>query len=833
MATEVGQESKLRDDLERIYIPHLKSQFQRAQPILFTGAGFSVDAKNAAGASLPTYGGLQRELWRLCFPGDAFEEESTLADLFEHALKRHRKALGTLLTDLLRVNASSLPEWYAQTFRLPWFRCYTLNVDDLAVAVERAFDIPRRVKTISATSSSASTEGSDETQVLEVVHLNGTLDDAPDHVTFSVTQFADRLSRPDPWYMRFVVDLLSHPIVVVGSRLDEPPLWQHLEYRGARGGRDLGELRPRSYLVTPKLAKARRALLAELNICWIPMTGEEFARRVLSELDNACEKGLGFLRAHGETRDRGAELQDVTELATNPTEQTEFLLGHEPTWSDLQSGRAIRRDSDERLWSDITAALEEDRSSLVVVTGTAGSGKSTALMGGCLKLVAEGKRVAWIDRDSNVSIHDIRRAMRATDPPKVVAIDDADVYGSSLASIVRELLEARDGLVLLVALRSTRIDRALNPSVLKDIDRRELAMPPLTDDDIDSLIQVLDEHNRLGALKGMSLGDRREVLRGQCGRQLLVAMIQATSGRKFEEKAIQELTDLEAEGARIYALVAVAHAFRFPLRRDEILLAIGGGSNETLNVVNRLLSRHIVSIRNDGLIQARHRVIAEVLHDELQKEGQMAPILAGLAFMAASKVRPDLRRSDRSWRMLRYIINHDYLLRIMGLERARNLYGTLESMLDWEFQYWLQRGSAEVEQGDLGLARLFISQARSLSADSALVETEWAYLMFREAIANPHAREAQTSVDEATTILEDLIGRHARVDSYPYHVLGSQMLAWSRRSMRKSQRKSQYLEKVIGIVEAGVRQHPREKQLRKLLEDVRREYLSIAVSGQK
>ena len=41
-------------DLQRICIPHLRTQFKRAQPILFTGAGFSVAARNSSGETLPT-----------------------------------------------------------------------------------------------------------------------------------------------------------------------------------------------------------------------------------------------------------------------------------------------------------------------------------------------------------------------------------------------------------------------------------------------------------------------------------------------------------------------------------------------------------------------------------------------------------------------------------------------------------------------------------------------------------------------------------------------------------------------------------------------------------
>ena len=244
---------------------------------------------------------------------------------------------------------------------------------------------------------------------------------------------------------------------------------------------------------------------------------------------------------------------------------------------------------------------------------------------------------------------------------------------------------------------------------------------------------------------------------------------------------------------------------------------------------SNLLAGILFTDRGDGYVQARHRVIAEVLHSELQKQGVMRSVLSGLAFMAASKVSATMRRSTRPWRMLRHFVNHDYLLRSIGLEGTRNLYGTLESILDWDFHYWLQRGSVEVEEGDLGLARLFLSHARSTAEGDSLVENEWAYLLFREAIDNPGAKDAPELVEEATSILEDLIGRHSRVDSYPYHVLGSQGLAWSRRGMRKSHAKGQYLEKLQNAVSAGIRLHPGELQLKKLLQDITREYLSMAV----
>ena len=56
------------EELQRVCIPHLRTQFKRAQPILFTGAGFSVAARNSSGETLPTYAALQKKALGPLFP---------------------------------------------------------------------------------------------------------------------------------------------------------------------------------------------------------------------------------------------------------------------------------------------------------------------------------------------------------------------------------------------------------------------------------------------------------------------------------------------------------------------------------------------------------------------------------------------------------------------------------------------------------------------------------------------------------------------------------------------------------------------------------------------
>jgi hypothetical protein len=171
------------------------------------------------------------------------------------------------------------------------------------------------------------------------------------------------------------------------------------------------------------------------------------------------------------------------------------------------------------------------------------------------------------------------------------------------------------------------------------------------------------------------------------------------------------------------------------------------------------------------------------------------------------------------------------LLRAVGSEEARNLYGELENVLSWDSHFWLQRGSLEVDLRSLNRAEHFLNQAQALAPDDALVETEQAYFTFCKAIENPRAIEAPERVSKATETLADLIRRRGSVDHYPYHVLGSQALAWARRGIPNRDEKAKFLKRVLDLVAGGRDKHPRSKELEQLSSDLRKELLSIAIES--
>lgn len=231
--------------------PELADVIASGDAMLFTGAGFSADARDLDGNPLPDSEQMRCELSKMIFDDDQVDD-SSLQDLYDAALMKCPDRLHAYIARRLRIGDAPLPRHFAAWFTAPWKRIYTLNVDDLEVAVARQYRIPK----------------------LDVVHLNGVAG-AADELTFSTLQYAQRLCGSDRTYEQLVKDFEQAPFVFAGTTLDEVTLWQHLERRRRSNGE--ATERPASFLVSSALTRARQILLETLGITWVRATIAEIA----------------------------------------------------------------------------------------------------------------------------------------------------------------------------------------------------------------------------------------------------------------------------------------------------------------------------------------------------------------------------------------------------------------------------------------------------------------------------------------------------------------------------------------------------------------------------
>ncbi len=523
----------------------LANQLSRGDVILFTGAGFSRLAVARNGKPVPSVSDLRNMLWPLAFPNQAVDDESSLGDIYDCATRNAQNQVGEALKESLKVQTDKVPDCYRTWFSTPWRRIYTLNVDDLDEAAQLKFSLPRKIRALSALKGDLPIENYD----LLSIHLNGRVDDYPE-MTFSQRQYGERTARPDPWYQHLVADLLSHPIIFVGTQLDEPPLWQQLELR-KRKGQGTRELRPGSYLVTPKLAAARRSMLEHFNIQLVEMTQEEFVSQVLDLMTAEATRGLHAISDRRGTGSGGPPLLRVAELRTEQDDGTgEFLLGRQPCWADIVTGRAVTREFEHGLRDKIN----NDNHQVILLTGTAGSGKSTTLMRLALEYQAQGKEVLWINPEVDATFQQIRGEVQRSNAD-VIAMDEIDLFGHGASHLFHDLISDNEKLMIIGSIRSTRLDllQAIEGE-LSSIQTLSYTIPHLEDSDIELLLNALAAAHRLGKLRGKSHEEQVAAFRNQAGRQLLVAMIEATSNERFEEKIDRECQELGPDAGLIYAL---------------------------------------------------------------------------------------------------------------------------------------------------------------------------------------------------------------------------------------------------------------------------------------
>ncbi len=161
-------------------------------------------------------------------------------------------------------------------------------------------------------------------------------------------------------------------------------------------------------------------MLERYNVKWVALDAEEFCARYISP-PLASGRVVPAPPASPTTT-----FEDVAIARAAPSpDLADFLVGREPQWADVSDGFAIAR-SCER---DIVNCLSSGEVRALIITGTAGNGKSTVMRRLALSLQAAGKRVLWLRDDAPGTLAEIRAAALAEPADAAVFIDHAQRSG--------------------------------------------------------------------------------------------------------------------------------------------------------------------------------------------------------------------------------------------------------------------------------------------------------------------------------------------------------------------------------------------------------------------
>lgn len=573
------------------------------------------------------------------------------------------------------------------------------------------------------------------------------------------------------WRREMCAKTLTVPTVAVALESDAQ-LWDRLECRDMHSAGKPGDMPdlPPCILVVARIRPEDHVMSLTTGVVLVEATPHDLAG-ALSPGDMKLKEGHRLLARSRNAAKQGVGVHQVSALVKDlelPT-SWDFLRGYDPSWADVVYKRPVRLSILKKLRA--ACSFESGQRNTVVVRTRAGAGKTTALMMFAHDLNKQGYNVAWLDRSATQRSQQLIEEVDDLDPDCVI-MDDADIFGETTPKLLR-ILNKQGGRLVVASVRTTR-DRMIGyiPNA-KYVDES-----PLTDAELRSLHQVLSDAGLLGALQGIHpMATRLEHLSQLCQRDLLAALIEIVTGKRFEERIQEEfaqLSPLEREAYQTLAVFVANVGQARALKKEELLECVSedGSFAKCLAAIESLLHQRLLVQDADGL-RVRHRSIARALVDGLPK-AEVARSLGRLLRHYAGRAHAILESSDPQRRTMVALLSHSLMVG-MGLpvEDVRRLYSDVQGLLRNDFHYWLQRGAFETERGDEELARTYLKSARSCPGgmNDYKVITESGLLALRRARTAPLDAEAQKQAGNAINEMLGVTRQHGASSPHTFKIL--------------------------------------------------------------
>lgn len=816
--------------------------FQNNQVILVTGAGFSLMAKNISGESLPTSTQFAEKVWKFLGYKEKFDN-SNLGHLWDLVLRsgKPENRIIDLLNDTFKIKI--FPPVY-NLIGLPfWYRIYTLNVDNLH---ERIFEDSSKEYQQLKFPKGESVERDQSLLKTQIIHLNGAIPCRPSEIIFSRSQYAESSIDIQPLYHEFVTDYCSKPTIFLGTQLEEQLFEQYLERRNKRM-KDEGEYRPNSFLILPELNKAKIDLLKFYNIQFIPGTTEDFLnwlKTKASEIPDRMETlriskpslfrtlEQGGVKESVALNNFGVTFKNVNESVLishkKGSGNKKYLLGTSPSWDDILAGLDAKRDIIDEIISDLSLEYAEKKVSLFALGGSAGSGKSTVVKRTCLELARLGFPVYFNYSEEIPNPDDLTEALNLLKRRVILVFDNAELVIHKLPQIIEAADKAEIKPIIFISCRSSYLDW-LNGDHPCIREMKKYKLGDLSDLEIDGIIKVLTENDLLGTLKNKSKAAIFHEFKIRAKSQLLVAMKEATTGKKFDVIILDEFNKIEPSEARFLALcTAITTDAGFAILKQEFIGFSSVAPNTALSYLNTVLQDIIIVIgHSEDRLILRHRVIADVIlkNTELNElKNAYINVLSNLAH----EISPAGFHSPK-FNLYKNIINHKKIYRRFEnkISFAREIYESIKGYFRNDFQFWLQFGSIELEGqgGDIELAENYLNQAHQLKPNHPIILNTLAHFYFKKSLITSTLVEAIECKTRGTELIKQNLSKGIWNEAATYSILCIGRYKWAKKWSKTEKELTDDLLEIRNFAEEGYNRNPGNQSLKQLHTSLKAAYL--------
>ena len=229
----------------------------------------------------------------------------------------------------------------------------------------------------------------------------------------------------------------------------------------------------------------------------------------------------------------------------------------------------------------------------------------------------------------------------------------------------------------------------------------------LSDADIDSLINKLEDRRRLGRITRWNRTQQFNYFQSTASRRLFEGMANLEGGQGFRARIQDDYKQIGSENLRLLcAASSIAYQFGYPLPIGTASKIAGLQTNELQDLLTD--DGHDLMLLETRGIRTPHRITASLIVEAaLSVEERFEALRRLLGALAPHIDVQAIRNQTRPYRLLRVLMDQASVTRLIGTEYGRTLYELMQDAYDWNGRYWDQRALFESELGNHAQARSY------------------------------------------------------------------------------------------------------------------------------
>tara|TARA_R110000796_G_scaffold88850_4_gene191937 strand:- start:91483 stop:94575 length:3093 start_codon:yes stop_codon:yes gene_type:complete len=762
--------------MSKVKLPKaLIDQVKDGNAILFLGAGAAFDAKHPKNEKPPT-GKQLANLIAENFLGNGFED-SDLQYISELAISETDLfTVQKFIADIFKKFKPGLHHLRIPLYK--WHSIYTTNYD---LIVEDSYNGEKNAQQILATFVKNGERIKDKMghpNSIMYTKLHGSITDINDKelpLILTPDQYVDYRENRSRLFDRLKEDSYERPIIFVGFSFADWDIRYSLKEL-----EKMGNARPRSYMVGPFINEVEERLWEAKKISSIKLSFKDFMEELNNEISenqrvlsavrkkdvshpimNKFQSGVDMPERLLEFINRDAVYIHAN-LAEKNTSPEVFYKGYFDGWDPIIKNYDVQRKVTDSILSEVFLIEEEERitsQELYLVTGNAGSGKTVLLHRIAWDAAVEFEKLClYYKSDVSIEYNRLVELFQVVKERIFLFVDNITDRVDDIDFILGKA--KKDGILLtIVSAERTNVWNIAGERLYIHLSRR-YTLGYLDDKEINDLIDLLTKHKSLGYLTGKSREKQKEALSEKSGRELLVALYEATAGKQFADIVMNEYNSIPSEEAKnLYLTICMFHRIGSYARAGNVSrlhnISFTYFKDQLFKPLESVVYHKRNYVINDYVFTTRHQHIAELVFEQalLDQDSRFQKYIEVI-----SKLDVDYE-SDRH--VFIALTNAKKLMEAFrDVEKIRAIYSVAYENLGEDASLLQQESIFEMNAhgGNLEKADSLLKKAHLLEPKNGLIAHSKAEFLLRKAQKTSQPLIITKLINSAKEICAEIVG---------------------------------------------------------------------------